>query len=60
MDKEPIMTIYEQIMDVYPELKSSDFILGTISLRNDSDGQGDYIAEWNYSKPIPEGMKLGK
>ena len=54
------MTIYQQIMEVYPELKSSDFILGTISLRNDSDGKGDYIFEWNYSKPLPDGMKVGK
>jgi hypothetical protein len=29
-------------------------------LKNDSDDQGDYIAKWEYSKPIPAGLKLGK
>jgi hypothetical protein len=29
-------------------------------VQNDSDGHGTYIAEWNYSKPIPDGMKVGK
>lgn len=56
------MALYDQIVAIYPELTSVDFhpFDGTISLRNDSDGLGDYIAKWDYSKPIPEGMKLGK
>jgi hypothetical protein len=55
------MTIYEEIRNVYPELKDEDFRWnGVINLRNDSDGLGDYIAKWEYSKPIPQGMKLGK
>lgn len=56
------MTLYEQIVLVYPELTSADFCapLGFISLRNDSDGVGDYIEKWEYTKPIPEGMKIGK
>ena len=55
------MTIYEQLIEIYPELTSKDFsIFGTISLRNDSDGYGDYIEKWEYSKPIPEGLTLGK
>jgi hypothetical protein len=33
---------------------------GSILLRDDSDGQGAYIAKWDYSKPIPEGLSLGK
>ncbi len=54
------MTIYEQILETYPEL--SDLVLfdKNIILQNDSDGLGDYIAKWDYSKPIPTGLKLGK
>jgi len=55
------MTLYEKIITVYPELENSyDFINGTIILQNDSDGAGDYIAKWDYSKPIPDGLTLGK
>jgi len=45
------MTLYEKIISLYPQLKSSDFDLlfgGTIQLRNDSDGKGDYIAKWEH------------
>ena len=55
------MTIYEQIRNVYPELENKDFHWdGVINLRDDSDGLGAYIAKWEYSKPIPDGLKLGK
>jgi hypothetical protein len=56
------MTLWEQIIAVYPELTDVDFHpdFGSINLFDDSDGQGAYIAKWEYSKPIPEGMKLGK
>jgi hypothetical protein len=55
------MALYDTIIEAYPELEGTDdFINGTITLQNDSDGTGDYIAEWNYSKPIPDGLKLGK
>lgn len=55
------MNLYEQIISVYPELEKSElFGDGTIELFNDSDGFGDYIKTWNYSKPLPEGMKVGK
>jgi hypothetical protein len=56
------MTLWEQIIDVYPELTDADFypMGGSILLKDDSDGQGEYIAKWEYSKPIPKGMKLGK
>jgi len=33
---------------------------GSIILRNDSDETGDYIERWDYSKPIPDGLTLGK
>ena len=53
--------LHELITDTYPELlNSSVFHDGTIMLQNDSDGLGDYIAIWNYDKPIPNGFKLGK
>ena len=55
------MNIYEKIVEIYPELlDSNSFRDGTIILQNDSDGAGDYIAEWNYSESIPDGLKLGK
>jgi hypothetical protein len=55
------MTIYDTIVTAYPELEGSDYFAnGTIILQNDSDGAGDYVAKWNYTKPIPDGLKLGK
>jgi len=55
------MTLWEKIMQVYPELTSDDFDFnGSIKLRNDGDEFGDYIEKWEYSQPIPEGLKLGK
>jgi len=55
------MTLWEQIISVYPELTDDDFgRKKTIILQNDVDEFGDYIAEWNYSKPIPDGLTLGK
>jgi len=56
------MTLWEQIIQVYPELTNEDFHpwTGCILLNDDSDGQGAYIAKWEYSKPLPEGMKVGK
>jgi hypothetical protein len=54
-------TIYDTIIAAYSELESTRcFLDGTIKLQNDSDGIGDYILEWNYTKPIPTGLKLGK
>ena len=55
------MNLFEQIVAVYPELTSEDFSpRGSISLRDDADGQGAYIAKWEYDQPIPDGLKLGK
>ena len=55
------MNLYNQIIEVYPELTDRDFFPnGVITLQNDSDGVGDYIAKWEYSQPIPEGLSLGK
>jgi hypothetical protein len=49
------------ITETYPELTITDFdsVNGSILLRDDGDGIV-YIAKWEYSKPIPSGMKLGK
>jgi hypothetical protein len=55
------MDLFTKITSVYPELTIEDFgDEGTIRLRDDSDGQGAYVAKWDYSKPIPDGLKLGK
>ena len=53
------MELSEKIKETYPELVDDDFLY-TIKLQDDSDGNGAYIKEWNYSKPLPEGMKVGK
>lgn len=55
-------TLYEKVTEAYPELLDNKdlFMNGTITLQDDSDGVGAYIREWNYSKPIPDGLKLGK
>ena len=55
------MGLFQELKEVLPELTDADFgPMGTIILQNDSDGLGDYIAKWEYSKPIPDGLKLGK
>jgi len=53
------MGLYETILENYPELKELNFEK-LIVLQDDSDGEGAYIAKWDYSKPIPKGLKLGK
>lgn len=55
------MELWEKIVNAYPEINPTDnFVELGIVLRDDSDGQGAYIAEWTYDKPIPDGLKLGK
>ena len=51
--------LYEKIKQLYPELTINDFSPnnGTITLQNDSDGKGDYIAKWEhttFAKPTDE------
>lgn len=53
------MSLYDKIISIYPELTIQDFnqISGTITLQNDSDGKGDYIAKWEHptlAKPTEE------
>jgi hypothetical protein len=42
-----MMTLYEKIKALYPQLEDKDF-LTVITLQNDSDGKGDYIAKWDH------------
>jgi hypothetical protein len=41
------MTIFDKIMALYPSLTQQDFWT-VITLQNDSDGKGDYIAKWEH------------
>ena len=50
------MTLYEKIRKIYPNLEELDFRT-VITLQNDSDGKGDYIAKWEHptlAKPTDE------
>jgi len=53
------MTLYEKIMVLYPDLTRQDFMT-VITLQNDSDGKGDYIAKWEHptlTRPTEEQLK---
>jgi hypothetical protein len=55
------MELWEKIIAAYPEIKpNDDFLKLGIELQDDSDGVGAYIKKWEYSKPIPSGLTLGK
>ena len=41
------MNLYDKIRALYPSLTQQDF-LTVITLQNDSDGKGDYIAKWEH------------
>lgn len=41
------MNLYDKITAIYPELTERDFTT-VITLQNDSDGRGDYIAKWEH------------
>ena len=48
--------MYEKIINLYPSLTDKDFTT-VITLQNDSDGKGDYIAKWEHptlAKPTDE------
>jgi hypothetical protein len=54
------MTLYAKIKLIYPDLDDKNFP-DIICLRNDSDGEGDYIFEWNHptlTKPTQEQLNL--
>ena len=53
------MTLSEKIMALYPSLQPQDFFT-VITLQNDSDGKGDYIAKWDHPtlpRPTEEQLK---
>jgi hypothetical protein len=41
------MMLYDKIKILYPQLTERDFYT-VITLQNDSDGKGDYIAKWEH------------
>ena len=43
-----IMTLYEKVISIYPELANQLLLRYGISICNDSNGQGDYIAKWEH------------
>jgi hypothetical protein len=48
--------MYEKIIALYPSLTQQDFMT-VITLQNDSDGKGDFIAKWEHptlAKPTDE------
>jgi hypothetical protein len=54
------MDLWEQILEAYPELPLYEAWRDYgIHLKDDGDGVA-YIAKWEYDKPIPAGLKLGK
>jgi hypothetical protein len=55
------MELWKQIIEAYPEIKSTDnFLKLGIFLQDDADGKGAFIAKWDYEQPIPDGLTLGK
>ena len=53
------MSLYDKIIEIYPELATYDFAHSTIMLKNDSDGKGDYIAKWEHpTLPRPTDEEL--
>jgi hypothetical protein len=52
------MTLYEKILEIYPELSFQDFgPRGTIVLINNNDGGETFIGSWNHPtlpKPTEE------
>jgi hypothetical protein len=52
------MVLVEKIKTIYPSLEDKDF-LTVIRLQNDSDGRGDYIANWQHpTLPRPTDEEL--
>ena len=52
------MSLYDAIKKLYPDIQDVDF-LTVITLQNDSDGKGDYIAAWDHPQfPRPTQEQL--
>lgn len=41
------MTLYEKIIAIYPQL-TDNYFMTVITLQDDSDGRGAYIAKWEH------------
>ena len=54
------MEILDIIYKAYPELENADLMTLGIFLQDDSDGLGIWVVKWDYTKPLPAGLKLGK
>jgi hypothetical protein len=55
------MELWQKIIEAFPEIDpTSDFTALGIWLCDDADGQGAYIYKWDYSQPVPKGLKVGK
>ena len=53
------MELWEKIIAAYPEIKPTDNFKN-LGIYLQDDGEGAYIAKWEYSQPIPDGLTLGK
>ena len=54
------MNLSQKIKTIYPQLTDNDF-LTVITLQNDSDNKGDYIAFWNHpTYPKPTDAQLAE
>lgn len=54
-----MIDLVDRITSIYPELKDSDFF-DTIIVMDNSDGNGQYIAQWNHptlSQPTQEELE---
>jgi hypothetical protein len=49
--------LYNKIKQLYPDLTDNDFFT-VITLQNDSDGKGDYIAKWEHTLAKPTDEEL--
>lgn len=55
------MTLKDKIIALYPELANYSFADADITLQNDSDGCGDYIAKWEHpTLPRPTDEQLAE
>ena len=41
------MSLFEKVMVIYPQITDQE-VVNYIRFRNDSDGEGDYIAKWDH------------
>ena len=50
-------SLVDLIIAAFPELAEVPLFEKGIWLQNDSDETGDYIAKWEFSKPIPKSLE---